>query len=392
MRILHILPSLKQTYGGPTRAVLDLSARAEAHGIQSEILGFGEVDIPDNPMPRQMIHSLPVELPKRYSYAPTLRAWLRANLHRFDGAVLHGMWLYPNWVVSQECTKRKLPYACFPHGMLEPWAVYRQNPWKAIKKLFYWHCREKSIFGRARCVFFTTTRERNLARTTFHLQGTLLLLVPYGVDVSCKQTPRPATPELVQPPDRKIALFLGRLHPKKNLSLLIEAWAKANPPAAWHLVIAGSGEDSYVSRLRTAVFRLGLGNQIHFVGFVAGDDKSYLLQRSSWFLLPSFQENFGVAVLEALTYSCPVVISDQVFLADVLHDRSEVLPVNINAWVRFMEERMPDDSWREQLARLDKEILIPKMRIESVAQAWAETLSQVFSNDFGHVQNSARAI
>jgi glycosyltransferase involved in cell wall biosynthesis len=378
MRILHILPSLKQTYGGPTRAVLDLSARAEGFGLQSEILGFGEVEIPDNPIPKQLIHSLPIQPPKRYCYSPSLRAWLRDNLGRFDGAVLHGMWLYPNWAVSQECIKRKLPYACFPHGMLEPWAVYRQNSWKAIKKLSYWRFREKHIFKRARCIFFTTTRERILAETTFHLEGMQLFLVPYGVDVSRKQTLRPERPELVQPTERKVALFLGRLHPKKNVRLLIEAWAKAKPSAEWHLVIAGSGEDSYVGRLRTAVSRLGLGKQIHFVGFVAGDDKSYLLQRSSWFLLPSFQENFGVAVLEAITCGCPAVISDQVFLADDLHDRSEILPVNIDAWVKFMVERMPNDSWREELARLDRELLIPWMTIEGIARAWAERLTQIF--------------
>jgi glycosyltransferase involved in cell wall biosynthesis len=378
MRVLHIVPSLKQTYGGPTRAVLDLSARAQEFGLQSEILGFGEVEIPDNPMPRQLIHSLPTRPPKRYCYAPSLRAWLRRNLLRFDGVVLHGMWLYPNWAVAKECLKASVPYACFPHGMLEPWAVYRQSGWKAVKKLSYWSLREKKIFEQARCIFFTTTRERTLAETTFHLEGWHLLLAPYGVDVSRKVTLRPGRPELTQPRERKVALFLGRLHPKKNVQLLIEAWAKAKPSAEWHLVIAGSGEEPYVSILRAAVSRLGLGKQIHFVGFVAGDDKSYLLQRASWFLLPSFQENFGVAVLEAITCGCPTVISDQVFLADDLHERSEVLPVNTDAWAKFMEERMPDDSWRKELARLDRELVVPRMTIEKIARAWAEKLSQTF--------------
>jgi len=262
--------------------------------------------------------------------------------------------------------------------MLEPWAVYHQTAWKTAKKTCYWHLLEKAIFKKARCVFFTTKRERTLAETTFHLKGLHLLLAPYGVDVNRKSVGQPRSPGLIQPPSRKVALFLGRLHPKKNVQLLITAWAKAKPSEAWHLVIAGSGDDSYVRRLRTAVSRLGLGKQVHFVGFVAGDDKSYLLQRASWFLLPSFQENFGVAVLEAVAHGCPAVISDQVFLADDLHERSEVLPVNTDVWVKFMEERMPDDSWREQLARLDREFLVSRMTIESVAKAWADRLMEAF--------------
>jgi glycosyltransferase involved in cell wall biosynthesis len=378
MRVLHILPSLKQTYGGPTRAVLDLSARAAEFGLQGEILGFGELDIADNPLPRHLIHALPIKTPKQYCYSPALRPWLRENLGRFDGVVLHGMWMYPNWAAAKECLKRKVPYACFPHGMLEPWAVYRQSRWKAIKKLSYWHLREQGIFSEAECVFFTTSRERTLAETTFHLGGMHLLLAPYGVDGTRKDVPRPERPELLQPPERKVALFLGRLHPKKNVELLIEAWTKSRPSGEWHLVIAGSGKDSYVRELQKSVARLGLEEQIHFVGFVTGADKSYLLQRASWFLLPSFQENFGVAVLEAITYGCPAVISDQVFIADDLHDRSEVLPVNTDAWVKFMRERMPDDSWRAELARLDRELLLPKMTIESVARSWASRLSQTF--------------
>jgi glycosyltransferase involved in cell wall biosynthesis len=379
MRLLHVLPSLQQSYGGPLRAVLDLSARANDLGLQSEILGFGRLDIPDNPFPTECIHMLPVSAPRRYCYAPQLRGWLAANLERFNGVVLHGMWLYPNWSTASACVQAGILYACFPHGMLEPWAVYQQGPWKTSKKILYWQLCERKIFRNARCVYFTTNRERELARSTFHLGGTHLLLAPYGVDVSAEPVLNPASPHFVQPPDRKISLFLGRLHPKKNIELLLEAWRLARPPGVWHLVIAGSGDDAYTRKLENLIVGLGLSGNVHLVGFVAGRDKSYLLQRASWFLLPSRQENFGIAVLEAINHGCPVAISDQVFLTESLHDRSEVLPLSLDRWVAFIRERMVDDGWRSTLVSLDRIHLLEKMNIQKVARDWATTLSATFS-------------
>ena len=378
VRVLHVLPSLQQSYGGPIRAVLDLSARAEKHGLRSEVLGFGEQHVPDNPLGSECIHTLPITSPRSYCHAPRLRDWLRSNLKRFDGVVLHGMWLYPNFAVADECVHARLPYACFPHGMLEPWAVYRQSRWKAAKKLVYWHLRERNIFNRAQCVYFTTQREQVLAEQTFHLGGVQRLLIPYGAGEKPERMTHPANLSLSQPPNRKVALFLGRLHPKKNVHFLLNVWKEANPPDPWHLVIAGSGDENYTRRLRNSVKENGLAERVHLVGFVTGQDKSYLLQRSSWFLLPSLQENFGIAVVEAISNGCPVAISTQVFLADTLHPKSEVLPLDRQAWVDFMQQRMVDDCWRSTVAALDKAQVAEKWNVDKVSRDWAETLSETF--------------
>lgn len=381
LRVLHVLPSLQQSYGGPIRAVFDLSARAERHGVSSEILGFGELGMSDNPLAVDSIHALRVAIPKGYCNAPKLRDWLRANLRRFDGVVLHGMWKYPNLAVSDECIRAKVPYACFPHGMLEPWAVYHQTLWKATKKLLYWHLCERNIFHRAKCVYFTTAREQALAEKTFHLGGVQRLLIPYGAGAEPERILQPASKTLTQPSDRKIALFLGRLHPKKNIPFLLDAWKTANMPKPWHLVIAGSGDVNYAERLQHAVIRLGLAKSVDLVGFVTGQDKTYLLQRASWFLLPSLQENFGVAVVEAIGNGCPVAISDQVFVADTLHEKSEILPLKKKAWVAFMQERMVDDGWRTELAALDKSRISERLDIEKVSRDWAATLTETFGSN-----------
>src|ERR1700736_4286180 len=131
MKILHVLPSLDQSYGGPLRAVLDLSAHSESTAFQSEILGFGPLKVPDNPIPPELIHSLRLSLPMKYCCSFKLSRWLESHLSSYDGVVLHGMWLYPNWVISRACRSLHKPYIYFPHGMLEPWSVFGQGSLKA---------------------------------------------------------------------------------------------------------------------------------------------------------------------------------------------------------------------------------------------------------------------
>jgi glycosyltransferase involved in cell wall biosynthesis len=379
VRILHVLHSLDQQYGGPIRAVLDLSARSAPLGPESEIVGFGRVAIPDNPFPCERIHELPLSFPRRYGYSRRLSRWLEENLGRFDGVILHGMWLYPNWAAARACRKAHVGYVCFPHGMLEPWALYGQGPVKAVKKTLYWLLRERVIFRHATAVFFTTERERTLAQRTFVLPPSSFIVVPYGVDSAGAIPELPNRPELTVPANRKMALFLGRVHPKKNVDFLVEAWAKSSLGPNWELVIAGPVEPAYLRTLEHLINLYNIQAQVRFVGAVSGNDKSYLLGRASWFLLPSKQENFGISVLEAVNAGCPVAVSDQVYLSDYFHEKSEILPLQIDAWVRFLRDRMRDEQHRQALVRLDREFLVPKFSMDAVTRNWARTINAVFA-------------
>lgn len=97
MKVLHVLPSLDQMYGGPLRAVIDLSVHSQEFGLESEILGIGPIRMPDCKLPPEAIHSLPLGTPRRYRFSRQLRPWLDENLPRYDGAIIHGLWLYINW-------------------------------------------------------------------------------------------------------------------------------------------------------------------------------------------------------------------------------------------------------------------------------------------------------
>ena len=366
MRILHVIGSLDQRSGGPLRAVLDLSARSHHHGLQSEVLGFGGLNVADNPIGREEIHCLPVERPARYCYAAALTPWLISNLRRFDAVILHGMWLYPNWAVSRECQKMGIPYFCFPHGMLEPWSVFRQGRWKALKKVAYWYLREKEILERSAAVFFTTAREREASTRTFPVHPRSYVVVPYGVDVGLRESEEPG----VAAYPGKFALFLGRVHPGKNVKFLIEAWAEASVPREWQLVVAGPADPGDLRQLRRLALKLGIAPSISFAGMVTGVEKRRLLRTARWLLLPSSHENFGIVVLEALAAGCPVAMSDQVYLSDDFPADSEVLPLELDAWVAFLRHRMVDEAWREKRRQLDAAKLTPKFRFDNVARDW----------------------
>jgi len=372
MRVLHVLPSLDQRFGGPLRVALELSSGASAHGIESEVLGFGPLNAPDNPMPPSQIHALPVAF-RRYCYSRELRPWLERNLCRFDGVVMHGSWLYPNLAIAHACWEQSKPYACVPHGMLDRWAIHRQQVWKKCKKLLYWNIRESRIIDRARCIVFTTEREKY--ECAFTASCHQIVLSPFGVNLApgCNSI---ASRKTFSP---RTAVFLGRIHPKKNLEFLINAWAASRMGRDWRLIIAGPGDQRYISRLRRKANQLDLDASIQFEHFAAAQRKAALLQNADWFLLPSQQENFGVAVLEAMSYGCPVAISNQVYLADELGEAAEVLPLNPNSWIRFFRYRMADERARQFRIRAGKGILAERFHPHRIAAAWASAFRTVFS-------------
>ncbi len=372
--------SLDQRSGGPLRAVLDLSAMGMELGLSSEILGLDPLAVPDNPIPVKLIHSLPTKGPVAYGYSPALRPWCRANLNRFDGVMLHGLWGYSNWAVSQECLAAGLPYVCFPHGSLDLWPVRGQGLWKRAKKTLYWKWRARGVVAGSAAVLFATERELQNARRTFALPPNhRLVVVPYGIVPMEKLQSKPSR-NIMLSPKANVALFLGRVHPKKRPDLLIKAWQKAALPPEWRLVIAGPGEPEYLRYLAALAAQCQVADAVEFTGPVAGADKQYLFQRASWFLLPSEQENFGIAVMEAALSDCAVAISDQVYIGDAFPKTSEILPLDVTAWARFMAERMTDDGWRDMTARQTKEALTIAYGVDTVIRGWVAAIRELLGH------------
>jgi len=321
MRFLHTIPSADPALGGPIEAMNRLGAALESRGHTTEIVSTDPPTAAWLDASPLKIHALgPIRGAslgagvRRYSYAPNLLPWLRARGQAYDVVVVHGLWQYLSFAAWSAFQGGAVPYVVYPHGMLDPW-FKRRYPVKHLKKWLYWPWADYRLLRDARCVVFTSDEERVLARESFWLYRAQEEVIRYGtadplpVDPDAHAQFLEAHPMLA---GREVVLYLSRITRKKGCDLVIRAFAEAvagNPEL--RLVMAGPDEN-YRDDLVLLAAELGVGDKIVWPGKLAGNLKWGAFATASAFILCSHQENFGVAVAEALACWVPVLISDKV--------------------------------------------------------------------------------
>jgi len=316
MKLLHIISSIGPARGGPS-VVIRTMARCQARRSL-------EVDVAttdDNGKERPAIRErLPVRedgvnywiFPRQtrfYQVSIPLTIWLRRHVSDYDLVHIHGLFCYSS-VAAAICAKSAgVPYVVRPFGTLNQWGM--QNRRRALKKLSF-RVIESRILRSAARVHFTSEQEALEAQQLGVDHKNLVIanpveLPPAGI---APRSFRAFYPELR---DRLIVLFLSRLDAKKGLDLLLPAFSnvlKGHPGTT--LVIAGDGDAAFVARLKETARRLGIDSEVIWAGFLQGEEKIAALADADLFVLPSYSENFGVAVVEAMGAGLPVIVSDQV--------------------------------------------------------------------------------
>lgn len=314
MRILHIVGTINPAAGGPSEAIRML-VRYAPEGYTAELATLDDPSAPflaELPFP---VHALGGAR-KRW-YASRFLPWLRANRHRFDGVIVHGLWEYTG-LGTMLAFAGKLPYVVFAHGMLDPW-FKRTYPRKHLKKWLYWLSGEYWVLRRAFRVLFTTALERDLAAQSFFLHRWHPLVVPLGSEAPPAGAQRllqaftERCPELA---GKRFLLFLGRIHPKKGCDLLVNAFAEVarNLPDL-HLVMAGPDPTGWQNELEAMLASTGMQDRVHWPGMLQGYAKWGAFAACEAFILPSHQENFGIAAVEALASARPVLLAEPVNIA-----------------------------------------------------------------------------
>ncbi len=316
MRILNLIPSVDPARGGSIEAVLQLQKPLEARGHSWEI---ASLDAPDSPHLGcgAKVHALG---PGRgfYAYSPSFHRALAALLGDFDVAIVHGLWQYHAFGAWRALRKVRLPYAVYPHGMLDPY-FKRNFPLKHLKKWAVWPWSEYRILRDASAVCFTGEGEKLLARESFWLYQARERVVGLGTSAPTENPDVARAAFLNRFPSlqgRRFLLYLARLHPKKGLDLLLEAWAQlfgeGKLPPDLDLVIAGPDSGGWRAQLEEKFVAPAVANRIHWTDMLGGEVKWGAFHACEAFVLPSHQENFGLAVAEALARGKPVLISNQV--------------------------------------------------------------------------------
>jgi glycosyltransferase involved in cell wall biosynthesis len=294
--------------------VLQVGLKHMEAGHSVEVL---TLDDPDAPCVRDF--QLPVHAtgPSRgsYQYNARLVPWLLAHARDYDAIVVNGIWQYHSYGAWRALSRLGLPYFVFTHGMLDPW-FKRRFPLKHLKKWLYWPWAEYRVLRDAQAVLFTCDEERLRARESFSLYRVREAVVSFGTQTPPAQAAQlraqfvSAYPALS---DKRVLLFLGRIQVKKGCDLLIEAFAQvAAKDPSLHLLIAGPDQTGWTAELQALAQARGIAERISWPGMLQGDMKWGAFYAAEAFVLPSHQENFGIAVAEAMGCGLPVLISDKV--------------------------------------------------------------------------------
>jgi glycosyltransferase involved in cell wall biosynthesis len=251
----------------------------------------------------------------RYLYTSRLKPWMEQHAAGYDAVFIHGLWRYTGWGVARGLHGAGTPSFVFPHGMLDPY-FKRASPLKHLQKLVCWLAAERRVIRDARAVLFTCEEERRSARTTYPAYRCSEKVVGMGIEAPPADTQGQRDAFFAEFPalsDRRVVLFLGRLHPKKGCDLLVQALARvARADPRLHLVIAGPDECGLRANLEQQARSAGVGGRVTFSGPLYGARKWSALRAAEAVALPSHIENFGISLVEAMACGVPVLLSDRV--------------------------------------------------------------------------------
>ena len=291
MKILSFVSSFDLACGGPSRSVPLLAKGLAELGVDITLMTIRSENM--------NIHALEGTTVKLKVLEPSFsRTEIAKYLtkEKFELIQIQSMWDFPYHKVMVEARRLGIPYIVTPRGMLEPWSL-SQKKWK--KKLAWWLYQRHDV-QKSACVFTTAKMEaEHLSEVVF---TTCKAVIPNGIETDaypCKTS--------VDGVKRQV-LFLGRIHVKKGIELLLKAWKRIHSDYLdWQLLVVGNGEAEYIHSLEMKVESLELKDSIKILPPVFGEAKIKVYQESALFCLPSYSENFGMVIAEAMSCGTPVI-------------------------------------------------------------------------------------
>lgn len=294
MNICHVISSVDKNSGGTSKyEQLLLNELAKNISVSlATIKSPNPLTIDD----KIKLHFASKSFPYIQAYSIELKNIFGGiNCDLFHG---NGLWQYPVHKMSSIARNRKKPFIISPHGMLEPWSLNKSK----LKKKFALMLYQKKDLANASCIHATGKMEaENIRKLGF---TNPIAVIPNGLELS----------EFAMNGDKiqkakKTILFLSRIHPKKGIELLVEAFSKIGieDRKDWEIKIAGNGDEKYINQLQQLISNKRLENEIKIIGPKFGEEKITVYRQADLFVLPTYSENFGIVIAEALACGIPVI-------------------------------------------------------------------------------------
>lgn len=329
LRVLHVIASLSTVHGGTTSSVLQMIAGLEANGINCEVATSDD----DGPGRR-----LSEDAPERqisgrhyfkkyadfYVWTPSMRWWLEAHVTNYDLVHIHGLFSHLNGLAGRICRKKCIPYIVTPHGMANLYGM-QHKPWR--KRISLALVERPLLNGAARIHLTSKGEDREF--------GAIAVATPVArIPLAVSAVPRgDAAGFYARHPEtagKRLAIFMGRLNPIKNLEAAIDVLALPGG-TSFHLVVCGDGPVDYTASLKSRAELWDVADRITWLGFVSGPEKSDVLAAGDIYIQPSFSESFGIAAVEAVSAGLPVVLGKRVAIAEDLVEANLAVIVEPNS-------------------------------------------------------------
>jgi glycosyltransferase involved in cell wall biosynthesis len=382
--------------------VLGLSAALASRGIDVTIIttdsngdiGQRPLDVPLNEPIKQNGYQIiyfrcyPF---RRYKFSLSLLQWLNENARQFDLAHIHALFSPVTTLAATIARYHKLPYIMRPCGMLDPADLKKK---KRLKQIYATLLERPNLAGAA-AIHFTSKEEAKISER-FGLKSTGKMPVPRELDCTGKM---PVPRDLVIPlgvtaglfPKRlrespvPIILFMSRIEPKKGLGLLIPALESIlGAGIEFHFVLAGSNpqDANYETKIKVQIQNSSLAKYTTITGFVSGDLKVELLTKADLFVLPSYYENFGIAVAEAMAAGVPVVISDRIHIAEDIQQAEAgwVGPLEVGAIANSIKSALLNPQERQRRGLNGQEYAKKHYNWQAIAQQTIDAYQQILSS------------
>lgn len=285
MKVIHYIGSIDESGGGTTEYIRLLSKALKNEISLSIAVGNSDKPIKIEGVPIKFFN---ISILRWSTLSKEFRNYL--EIEKPDIVHINGIWSPLNWGFQKAAQKLGIKVIISPHGMLEPWII-NHNAWK--KKLALFLYQNKAI-KKADCLHATAQLEaHSIKKLGFENH---IYIIPNGIDITDISEVK------IDYGTRKM-VFLSRIHPKKGIELLLEAWRNCNTNG-WTLEIAGNGDENYIEKLNQSAQDI---NNVHFVGAKFGEEKWSFLKSADIMILPTHSENFGIVVAEALAVGVPVI-------------------------------------------------------------------------------------